>query len=255
MSNIFDANALTGRTILVTGASSGLGRATATLLAQCGARLVVAGRDGVRLAATLASLPGAGHASELAELSDADAVAEWVKSVSVRIGPLDGVFHAAGIELVRPARLTKKALIDELYASSVMAALGIARAAGQKAVFADGASIVFMSSVAGQRGTAGMVAYSSAKAAINGMVGSLACELAPRRMRVNSLSAGAVVTEMHERLTATLGPEALADYEHKHLLGFGTPQDVAQAVLFLLSPASRWITGTTLVVDGGYMVR
>ena len=255
MNPVFTVDCLQGQTLLITGASSGLGRDAAMALAGCGARLVLAGRDADRLAAAQAALPGAGHGIEVADLSDADAAADWVKGVATRLGGLNGIFHAAGIELVRPVRLSKQAQIDEVFASSLMAALGIARAAAQKNVMADGASLVFMSSVAGQRGTAGMAVYSAAKAAIDGMVRSLACELAPRAIRVNALAAGAVVTAMHSRLTATLGPDAVADYEKKHLLGFGKPDDVSQAAMFLLSPASRWITGTTLVVDGGYMVR
>lgn len=255
MSTVFTADCLQGQTLLITGGSSGLGRDTATALAGCGARLVLAGRDADRLAAALAALPGSGHSTETVQLSDADTAADWVKAVATRVGPLNGIFHAAGVELVRPVRLSKNAQIDEVFSSSVMAALGIARAAAQKNVMADGASLLFMSSVAGQRGTAGMAVYSAAKAAIDGLVRSLACELAPRAIRVNALAAGAVVTAMHSRLTATLGPDAVADYERKHLLGFGTPEDVSQSAVFLLSSASRWITGTTLVVDGGYMVR
>lgn len=251
----FSADCLRDCAVLITGASSGIGRATAVALATAGARLVLSGRDMARLQTTLDALTGSGHTIEVAELSGADVTADWVKAVSTRQGGLHGIFHAAGIEMVRPVRLTKQTQIAEVFDSSVHAAFGIARAAAQKGVLADGASVVFMSSVAGQRGTAGMTAYSAAKAAIDGLVRSLACELAPRSIRANALAAGAVVTEMHQRLVGTLGPEAVAEYERKHLLGFGTPQDIAQAALFLLSPASRWVTGTTLAVDGGYMVR
>jgi NAD(P)-dependent dehydrogenase (short-subunit alcohol dehydrogenase family) len=130
--------------------------------------------------------------------------------------------------------------------------LGLARAAASRGVLNEGASLVFMSSVAGLRGTAGMVGYSVTKAAVDGMVRSLACELAPRQVRVNSIAAGAVQTEMHERLSRTLGEQALGDYERRHLLGFGTPEDISAAALFLLSDGARWITGTTMSVDGGY---
>lgn len=111
---------------------------------------------------------------------------------------------------------------------------------------------MFMSSVAGLRGTAGMVGYSATKAAIDGMVRSLACELAPRLIRVNSIAAGGVQTEMHERLAKTMGEATLSQYEGRHLLGFGRPEDIANAALFLLGPGSRWITGMTMSVDGGF---
>lgn len=100
-----------------------------------------------------------------------------------------------------------------------------------------------------------MTAYSAAKAAVDGMMRSLAVELAPRGIRVNSIAAGAVETAMHGRLANTLPSAAMEAYEAKHLLGFGRPEDVASAAVFLLSPAARWITGTTMVVDGGFTVR
>ncbi len=112
-----------------------------------------------------------------------------------------------------------------------------------------------MSSVAGGRGQAGISAYSASKGAIDAAVRSLACEFAPRQIRVNSLVTGAVRTEMHEKTVAAMTPEAVADYEHKHLLGFGAPEDIAMVAAFLLSDASRWITGANWVVDGGYLAK
>lgn len=246
---------LNGQTFLVTGASSGIGRSTAQALAARGARLVLWGRDEARLVATRDSLAGAGHMLEIGSLDDPDLAHDAVKRRAGETGELQGIFHAAGTELVRPIRMTKRTHIDELFGPAVYGALGLARAGASKGVLADGASLVFMSSVAATRGTAGMAAYSAAKAAVEGMVRSLACEMASRRIRVNALAAGAVQTEMHERLTGTLGDAAVAEYEARHPLGFGETEDIAAAALFLLGPASKWITGTTFVVDGGYSAR
>jgi NAD(P)-dependent dehydrogenase (short-subunit alcohol dehydrogenase family) len=251
----FSDHALKDRRVLVTGASSGIGRAAAALIARCGGTLVVSGRDSARLEQTLSSLSGAGHQAVALPLEEMDQVGDWLKDLATRMGPFDGIFHAAGVELVRPARLVKQQHVAEVFGSSVFATFGIAKSASQKGVLSDGASLVFMSSVAGSRGQTGMMVYSAAKAAIEGAVRSLSCEMASRRIRANTLAAGAVVTEMHSRLTRGLIPEAVADYEGKHLLGFGDPQDVANATVFLLSDASRWITGTTVFVDGGYTVR
>lgn len=252
---VFAPNSLIDRRILVTGASSGLGRETATALAAAGARLILMGRDPDRLGETLAGLAGTGHASVVFGFSSLDEVAETVKAIAASHGPFDGVFHGAGSELVRPMRMFKDEHAALLFEAALYGSLGIARAAASRGVASDGASLVFMSSAAALRGTAGMAGYSAAKAAIDGMVRSLACEFAPRRIRVNSIAAGGVKTEMHERLAKTLGEGALGEYENRHLLGFGTPEDIANAALFLLSDGSRWITGATLSVDGGFTAR
>lgn len=253
--NYYKSDALTGMTFLVTGASSGIGRAAALLLSECGARVIINGRDEARLNATLAELSGADHIVSVSALENADQSNDWLKSVLEQTGPLNGVFHCAGIELIRPLRLIKQSQLDSVLGSSLFAAFGIARALSSKNSLVDGASLVFMSSVAGSTGQVGLSAYSAAKAAIDGMVRSLACEFAARKIRVNSIAAGAVYTAMHDRLTKGSGDEAVEAYEQSHLLGFGQVQDVAQAALYLLSPASRWVTGTTMFVDGGYTAR
>jgi NAD(P)-dependent dehydrogenase (short-subunit alcohol dehydrogenase family) len=136
----------------------------------------------------------------------------------------------------------------------VKAALLLTRGFCQKGVQAQGEknSLVFMSSAAGLCGVAGMSIYSASKAAVDGAMRSLACELAPRGIRVNSIAAGAVKTEMHEETVRKLNEQEIKNYEQRHLLGFGSPEDVAYAAAFLLSDAAAWITGTTMVVDGGY---
>lgn len=246
---------LSGKRFLVTGGSSGIGLATARLLAAKGAAVSISGRDLPRLNAALAELTGSGHAASAFSFENADLTADWLKNVAGEHGPFDGIFHAAGIEMIRPVRLTKQQQLDEILGSSLFAAFGIARACSQKAVLADGGSALFMTSVAASSGQVGMTAYSAAKSAIEGMVRSLACELAPRAVRVNALAAGAVETPMHDRIMRGSGDAALEAYRNSHLLGFGSPEDVANAAGFLLGVHSRWITGTAMVVDGGYLCR
>jgi NAD(P)-dependent dehydrogenase (short-subunit alcohol dehydrogenase family) len=252
---IYTESHLSGKTFLVTGASSGIGKSTSALIARCGGRLIASGRDESKLEMLLTEVEGMGHVISPKILSDADDVSEWVAQLAKQYGPLSGIFHSAGIELIRPVRMTKQMHIDELLGSSLYAGFGIARAASQKNVLLDESSVVFMSSVAGQTGQVGMTAYSAAKAGLDGLVRSLSCELATRRIRVNSIAAGAVDTSMHERLLNSTDEASKSAYESSHLLGFGKPEDIANAALFLLSDASKWITGTVMVVDGGYMVR
>lgn len=251
--NVFSADCLQGGNFLVTGASSGLGYETAKLIAACGGTVVATGRDVTRLENLKSELrAGVEHVIAPVEMKDADQVAVWTKSISENHGPFMGVFHAAGVELTKPVRLMKQAQLDEFFSSSLYAAFGIARAASQKGVLVDGASILFMSSVAGLRGTPGLTTYSAAKAGIDGLMRSLACELAGRKIRVNSVAAGAVETAMHARHVAAIGINATEIYRARHPLGFGIPMDVANIAVFLMSPAARWITGACIPVDGGY---
>jgi NAD(P)-dependent dehydrogenase (short-subunit alcohol dehydrogenase family) len=247
----FARDALAGGQYIVTGASAGLGRETAILLSRCGGRLILIGRNEERLAETLGMLAGQGHATHAASVDEAEATAEIIQALAKEHGPFNGIFHSAGSTAVVPARLIKNKHIDEVFGASVYGAFGIARAAGKKGVMVDGGSIVFMSSGAAVRARPALTAYCAAKSAIDGLVRALAAELASRRIRVNSIGAGAVETAMHHDFLATTNEEAAKEYESLHLLGFGQPEDVANAALFLLSDASKWITATVLRVDGG----
>ena len=255
MNTVFSKDCLAGGTYLVTGASSGIGQGTAKLIAQCGGRVIISGRNEARLNETLSSLEGTGHSISAVDLVDADQTADWIKNVITEHGMLSGVFHSAGMELIRPIRMTKQAQLNDVFGSSLFAAFGIARAASQKNTIVDGGSLVFMSSVAGSTGQQGMTAYSAAKAGIDALVRSLACEMASRKIRVNSIVAGAVKTAMHDRWFNGSSDSAIEEYEKSHLLGFGEIDDVSNAALFLLSSSSCWVTGTSLVIDGGHMVK
>jgi len=243
-----------GKRIIVTGASSGIGKATALLLSRLGAGVTLIARDRERLQQVQASLAGGGHRCHACDLAlQADDLPARLKALAQEHGPFHGLFHAAGLALVKPVIILKSQDLEGLLAVSVKAGLLLARGFSQKAVHAPGrSSLVLMSSAAALRGQKGLTAYSASKAAIDGAVRSLAVELAPRGIRVNSIVAGGIITEMHDQLTKSLSEKEISDYEKKHLLGFGSPQDVAQAAVFLLSDAAQWITGTTMIVDGGY---
>ena len=253
---IFSDDCLAGGTYLVTGASSGIGKETALQISQCGGKVILSGRNEVRLQETFASLAsGVTHAAYVQSLSNADKTSDWLKEIIKSHGPLSGVFHAAGIELIRPVRLINQSQLNDILGSSLFAAFGISREVSKKNALIEGGSIVFMSSVAGATGEIGMTAYSAAKSAINGLVRSLACEVAPKRIRVNSIVAGAVESEMLKRVADGSGLDMITNFEKNHLLGFGKVSDIAIAAIFLMSDAGSWITGSNLVIDGGFLVR
>ena len=253
MSGVFSPDCMAGRSVFVTGASSGLGRAAAIALSNVGARLLLNGRDEGRLNETRELLAGEGHALYPGELSSADVTADLIKQAAQDHGPVDGIFHSAGVFSVLPAKMTKQRNVDEVFNSSVPGAYGVARAAAQKKLVNDGASIVLMSSVAGARANVGLIAYAGAKAAILGLNRALAAELAPRQVRVNAIISGTIETEMHRQMLAKSADEQADANLANHPLGYGQPDDIANAVIFLMSPASRWITGSEMVVDGGYL--
>ena len=243
---------LTGQTILVTGASSGIGRETARLISQLGAHVVLAGRNEERLAETLRLLDGGGHSAAPFDLSSTDEIPRWLKSISASSGPLHGLVHSAGIHKLRPLRVLNAKAVEDIMRINVGAAIGLAKGFCQKGVCAPGGSIVFLSSSAGLTGQAGVSAYAASKGGIVALTRALAVELAGEHIRVNCVAPGVVATEMGRSLLGMLTPEQRAALEAAHLLGLGSARDVAHAIAFLLASTARWITGTVLVVDGGY---
>jgi len=251
----FNPMSLSGKKILVTGASSGLGRETAVVLSRLGASVVLVARNLERLNETYSRLDGTGHSIFPFDLEKLDEIPNLLKTITDTSGPLSGIFHAAGIESTISIKVVKVKNIQPVFLTSAFAALMLTKGFCQKGVKIDGpTSLVFMSSTAGLTGTKGLSVYASSKAAIDGAIRALAVELAEKRVRVNSLAAGMIKTEMLEAVAKEMSTERLQEREKQHLFGFGEPLDVAMAVAFLLSDASKWITGTTMVVDGGFSI-
>jgi NAD(P)-dependent dehydrogenase (short-subunit alcohol dehydrogenase family) len=243
---------LAGKRVLVTGASSGLGQATALACARMGAEVIASGRDASRLEQTLLQLRAVSplrHRARVADLTVADqrqALVAWLDDA------LHGVVHSAGISRLCPVRLMNAEHLQSLYAINVEAPTLLTRELLRQGRLCDESSLVFIASIAAHIGVAGVGGYSATKAALIAMARCLAMEVAHRRIRVNCLAPALVETPLVQAARTTVGTF------DKHLqgypLGIGQPDDVAHAALYLLAQASRWVTGTTLVLDGGLTI-
>lgn len=244
---------LSEHTILVTGASSGIGRATCVLLSELGAKVILTARRQEQLEETLSLMSHDGHTIVPFDLSQVEQIPAWLKDVADQHGKLNGLVHCAGMQLMKPIRDFDDESVQGMMALNFNAAFSLIRGFRHKQVYSrDSSSIVLLSSIAGLVGTPGNSIYSATKGAIIALVRSAALEVARQGIRVNGIAPGFIDTEMGEGLKQTLSESQFNKLIDQHPLGLGMPEDVANAIAFLLANSGRWITGTTLVVDGGY---
>jgi len=252
-----DPFSLSGKNIIVTGASSGIGRQCAISCSHLGAKIVLTGRNEERLQETLSMMAdNALHKVCNTDLTDYEKVAIRIEEIIKETGPVDGLINCAGISTTLPLAMVKADKMEEFFNINVQAAVNLTRIVTRVRNFsANGGSIIFISSVMSEAGESGKMLYSITKGALTSGARSLAVELAPRKIRVNSVSPGVVDTPMSKTAVYSRNEEALAAVKKMHPLGLGKPEDVALACAFLLSDASVWITGTNLIIDGGYLAR
>lgn len=243
-----------GRTVFVTGASSGIGRATALSLGNAGANVVAAGRRSDRLDAVVKEIESAGG-NAIAVTGDAreeSAGAEWVARAVETFGGLDGLVNAAGVIGNGSVIETAPAEWDRVMNSNLRSVWLVTRAAAPELIKRKG-SVVNVSSVASIRPYANLAAYCVSKAAVDMLTRCSALDLAPHGVRVNAVNPGVVVTELHTVSHAVADYEAFLERgKSTHPIGrVGQPQEIASLILFLLSDDAGWITGATHSIDGG----
>ena len=244
---------LAGKTILITGASSGIGAAIAAMAAARGAKVAAHGRDVAKLEALVAGLPGTDHAFFPFDLSDpVQRPEELVETIARQVGPIDGLVHSAGYGRIEPLKLTKAEELDRLWRLNVSSAILMCKALRKPNNHKPGCSVVFVSSVAGLKGRPGQVAYAATKGALISMARAMALEVVRDSMRVNCVAPAMVRTALFEDISRSNTPETMQAILAEHPSGLGEPDDVAALVCFLLSDEARWITGATFPVDGGY---
>lgn len=250
----FNPFTLAGKRVLVTGASSGLGQAIALACAKMGAELLVTGRDQARLAQTLEQLRAISalpHQAVAADLTQAPEREMLVNAVDAEI---HGLVHGAGISRLCPVRMMSEAHLHEVQRINVDAPLLLTQALLKRNLVGAGGAILFIASIAAHIGVAGVGAYSGSKAALIAISRCLAMEVVKRQIRVNCLCPALVETPLLDATMQAIGPASTDKQRSYYPLGFGKPEDVANAALFMLSDGSRWITGVDLVMDGGLTI-
>lgn len=240
---------LQGKTILVTGASSGIGQATAVACAQMGAAVILTGRDAGRLQAT-ADLIGSPIEQIAADLTVNDDVERLVAALP----PLDGAVLCAGNSTTLPLQFGTREKFDDMFNVNFFAPVELLRLMYKKKILNKGASVVLIASIGGTHSfMPGNGVYGASKAALNSLMKYAAREYASRKVRVNSICPGMVDTPLIHRGTIT--EEQLAEDAKRYPLGrYGQPEDIANGAVYLLSDASSWLTGHDLVIDGGFSI-
>ena len=245
---MYNPFSLEGKKILVTIASSGIGRAIAVESSRMGATLLITGRNEQRLEETLSLMQGSGHKTIAADLS----LQEDLKRLSKEVPLLDGLVNSAGLTKVVPFQFATRKGFDKVMDVNFFAPAELSRLLVKSKKINKGGSIVFISSVSGVFCSAvASSIYSSSKGAVNGLVKGMALDLAPKDIRVNSVNPGMIDTDIFAD-SAITDEQLKQDMDRYPMKRYGKPEEVAHAVIYLLSEASSWVTGSNLLIDGGY---
>lgn len=239
---------LEGKTILVTGASSGIGKATAIECAKMGAKLVITGRNEERLNEVFNSLEGDGHIQILADLSNEEDIQRLVNEIPV----LNGCVNNAGYNIMSVIQFIKKDNLDHIMNVNLTAPIMLTHLLVKSKKIAKDSSIVFTSSISARgRNSVGNSMYSATKGGLSSFMKNAALELAAKRIRCNAVLPGMVETPLKEGKSNITEEQWEINRQLYPLKRFGKPEEIAYGIIYLLSDASAWVTGTELVIDGG----
>jgi NAD(P)-dependent dehydrogenase (short-subunit alcohol dehydrogenase family) len=243
---------VTGKKILIAGASIGIGKEAAVLLSKLGAKLILLDIDENGLRETTSCLEGKGHRYFFYDLSDLDGIDSKIKELVATCGPLDGLVHCVGMRCRRPLLMITPKVLNEVLSLNFGSFIELVRCITRKDHFNEGLSIVGISSISSQKGGTSVTAYAASKAAMDSAVRCLAKELAPKKIRLNTVVPSQINTPSYAGLIHMIGEEEDTILSRQYL-GLGEPADVANVIAFLLSNSSRFITGSAIPVDGGFL--
>ena len=244
----YNPYSLEGKTILITGASSGIGRATAVECSKMGAQLFLTGRNEQRLIETMELLDGKDHSYIPADLTDDNDMQHLIASLP----PLDGLVNNAGIQKYMPTQFITEEDLLRILKTNTIAPILLTRTLVKKKKLKNPSSVVFTSSIAGNfKCSPGNAMYSTSKGAISGFMRNSAIDLAAKGIRCNAVNPGMIVTPIMTENSALTEEQWEENRKLYPLKRFGKPEDVAFAIIYLLSDASSWVTGSSLIIDGG----
>lgn len=247
---MYNPFSLEGKNILVTGASSGIGRGICIDTSKMGATVHLMARNEERLLETRNQMEGEGHQVHQVDLCNKNDVTELVDNLP----SLDGVVLCAGIIKTMPVKNITEDALEEIFNTNIMADIRMVSRMLKKKKLNKGASVVFISSVSTFNVKVGNSLYSATKGAVNSFAKAMALEVAKQGMRVNCIQPGFVPSRILS--SGAIEEDAfLKFYAERHPLGFGTPTDIANTCIFLLSDAARWVTGSIFTIDGGYTLQ
>ncbi len=245
---------LSGKNIMVTGASSGIGKGIAIFLSKLGANVIMIARDENRLKETYDELEAGNHSYYLVDLNNLDQIGSLMTKICSNDLRLNGLVHSAGISVTTPLQYLKLSELNNIMSINFYSFIELVKHFSKRKHYEIGSSIVAISSISSKVGARGLTAYCASKGALESAVRAMALDLAPKKIRINTVAPSMIKTPIYSDLKEIVNNNNFEnELKERQFMGLGHPDDVAHASAFLLSDASKFITGTSLTVDGGYL--